>query len=115
MEQCKNAEKNEIFVQDVSCAPEPMAVLCTEQQLNDIERFCCDPFNFCILGIDPTFNQYTQYSCKTWAVHMTTMRYAITSTCKHSYMCTSHNKENIVRIVNPYKVKSTVTPPSTQT
>ncbi len=56
MEQCKNAEKNEIFVQDVSCAPEPMAVLCTEQQLNDIERFCCDPFNFCILGIDPTFN-----------------------------------------------------------
>ena len=56
MAQCKNAEKENIFVQDVTCAPEPMAVLCTEQQLNDIERFCCDPFNFCILGIDPTFS-----------------------------------------------------------
>ena len=56
MEQCKSAEKSDIFVQDVTCAPEPMAVLCTQQQLNDIYRFCCDPYNFCILGIDPTFN-----------------------------------------------------------
>ena len=29
-----------------------MAVLCNEQQLRDVERFCCDPFNFGILGID---------------------------------------------------------------
>ena len=56
MEQCKNAEKTDVFVQDVTCAPEPMAVLCDEQQLHDIERFCCNPFNFIILGIDPTFN-----------------------------------------------------------
>ena len=56
MQQCKSAEKVDIFVQDVTCAPEPMAVLCNEQQLCDIERFCCDPFNFGILGIDPTFN-----------------------------------------------------------
>ena len=33
-----------------------MAVLCNEQQLCDIARFCCDPFEFCILGIDPTFD-----------------------------------------------------------
>ena len=56
MEQCKSAEKSDIFVQDVTCAPEPMAILCSEQQLIDIERFCCNPFNFSILGIDPTFN-----------------------------------------------------------
>ena len=56
MEQCKSAEKSEVFVQNVTCAPEPMAVLCNEQQLRDIERFCCDSFNFGILGIDPTFN-----------------------------------------------------------
>jgi hypothetical protein len=56
MEQCKQAEKTDIFVQDVTCAPEPMSVLCTEQQLIDITRFCCDPFEFCIFGIDPTFN-----------------------------------------------------------
>ena len=37
-------------------ALEPMSVLCTQQQLNDVARFCCDTFNFSILGIDPTFN-----------------------------------------------------------
>lgn len=56
MEQCKAAQKSDLFVQDVTCAPEPMAVLCNEQQLNDIKRFCCHPFDFSILGIDPTFN-----------------------------------------------------------
>ena len=56
MEQCKQAEKTDVFVQDVTCAPEPMAVLCSEQQLVDLSRFCCDKFNFSILGIDPTFN-----------------------------------------------------------
>jgi len=56
MEQCKAAQKTDLFVQDVTCAPEPMAILCNEQQLVDIQRFCCNPFNFCILGIDPTYN-----------------------------------------------------------
>jgi hypothetical protein len=56
MEQCKSAEKENRFVQEVTCAPEPMAVLATEQQLTDIERFCCSPGEFCILGIDPTFD-----------------------------------------------------------
>ena len=56
MEQCKCAEKTNKFVQDVTCAPEPMAVLSNEQQISDLERFCCNPFKFCILGIDPTFN-----------------------------------------------------------
>lgn len=51
----QNAEKTDIFVQDVTCAPEPMAVLCNDQQLCDIAHFCCDPFSFCIFGIDPTF------------------------------------------------------------
>ena len=56
MEQCKSAEKVDAFVQDVTCAPEPMAVLCSAQQLNDVVRFCCDAFNFSVMGIDPTFN-----------------------------------------------------------
>lgn len=33
-----------------------MAVLCSEQQMSDLVRFCCNPFEFCIFGIDPTFN-----------------------------------------------------------
>ena len=56
MEQCKWAEKGDKFVQDVTCAPKPMAVLCNEQQISDIEWFFCNSFHFCILEIDPTFN-----------------------------------------------------------
>ena len=56
MLQCKSTEGCDRFVQDVTCAPEPMAVLATDQQLFDMEIFCCDPFKFSILGIDPTFN-----------------------------------------------------------
>lgn len=36
MEQCKSMEKENRFVQDVMCAPEPMAVLCSDQQLCNI-------------------------------------------------------------------------------
>ena len=56
MEQCKCAEKSNKYVQDVTSAPERMAVLSNEQQISDLECFCCNPFEFCILGIDPTFN-----------------------------------------------------------
>lgn len=56
MLQCKNAEKTDRFVQEVTCAPEPMAVLCLEQQLTDLNQFCCDPHNFSVLGIDPTYS-----------------------------------------------------------
>ena len=39
MQQCKTAEKGTVFVRDVTCAPEPMAVIATDQQLLDLERF----------------------------------------------------------------------------
>ena len=55
MLQCKSTEGSEHFIQDVTCAPEPMAVLATDQQLLDIERFCRDPLKFSTVGIDPTF------------------------------------------------------------
>ena len=56
MEQCKQSEKVNRYVQEVTCAPEPMAILATGQQLFDIERFCCDANEYCVMGIDPTFN-----------------------------------------------------------
>ena len=43
-------------MQDVTFAPEPMAVLTSDQQLNDLVQFCCEPFEFGVLGIDLTFN-----------------------------------------------------------
>ena len=56
MEQCKNALKNDRFIQDVVCAPEPMAVLATKQQLVYMKQFWCDPYHFSIFSVDPTFN-----------------------------------------------------------
>ena len=53
MEQYKNAEKSNRFV---TCGPEPMAILCTNQQLLDVETFCCDPYSFSIFGVDPALN-----------------------------------------------------------
>jgi hypothetical protein len=56
MEQCKFKDKVNRYVQEVTCAPEPMAILCMQQQLVDMKRFCCNESEFCIMGVDPTFN-----------------------------------------------------------
>ena len=56
MLQCQSTERCDHFVQDVTCDPEPMAVVATDQQLFDMKRFCCYPFKFFVLEIDPTFN-----------------------------------------------------------
>ena len=55
MQQCKAVEKGDRYVPEVTCAPEPMAVLATAQQLLDLERFCCNLCAFSIMGVDPTF------------------------------------------------------------
>ena len=63
---CIQLEVNDIRIQlmyvcwvgqseEVTCAPKPMAALCLQQQLTNLNRFCCDPHNFSILGIDPTY------------------------------------------------------------
>ena len=56
MEQCKLSQKESRFVQEVTCAPEPMAILATDQQLLDMERFCTNESAFSVVGVDPTFN-----------------------------------------------------------
>ena len=43
------------FVRSVECAPEPMCVLATDQQLIDKERFCTADISS-VLSVDPTFN-----------------------------------------------------------
>ena len=56
--QCKQqqGDLNTAFVREVRCAPEPEVVCATEQQLTDIQRFCCNPQHFTVLGVDPSFN-----------------------------------------------------------
>ena len=56
MEQCKLCESGDKFVRVVTASPEPMCVLATDQQLNDLVRFATNRRRFCILSIDPTFS-----------------------------------------------------------
>ena len=56
MEQCKLCESGDKFVRVVTASPEPMCVLATDQQLNDLVRFATNPNKFCVLSIDPTFS-----------------------------------------------------------
>ena len=44
------------FIRDVKAYPEPAIFLASEQQLLDLERFCCDSSNSSILTVDPTFS-----------------------------------------------------------
>ena len=44
------------FLREIIAAPELKVFLANEQQLIDIRRFCCNPTNAGILGVDMTFN-----------------------------------------------------------
>ena len=40
----------------MKAAPDPALVLATDQQLDDMERFCTCADEFCVATVDPTFN-----------------------------------------------------------
>lgn len=44
------------FVFELSADPELIRLIADKTQLNDFEVFCTNPANFCILGVDPSFN-----------------------------------------------------------
>lgn len=44
------------FIRAVNAAPEPAVVVATNQQLQDLARFCTSPFEFSVLTVDPTFS-----------------------------------------------------------
>ena len=53
---CKaTVSTDDVFIRSVEAAPEPMCVLATRQQMNDLERFCTGE-NFSVISVDPTFN-----------------------------------------------------------
>lgn len=57
MMECKISQgKSDCFVQDVKAAPQPMCVLSTEWQLDDMVRFLTKNHHFGILTVDTTFN-----------------------------------------------------------
>ena len=51
-----NRDKENAFVRKVETSSDPCVVLTTDQQLKDVERFCTNPSQFSILGVDPIFN-----------------------------------------------------------
>ena len=44
------------FIRMVNAAPYPMMLIAMDYTLDDLVRFCTNPRNFSILGVDPTFN-----------------------------------------------------------
>ena len=58
MELCKSQSytPESVFVREVTPSPELSVLLASKQQLLDVQRFCTNPKEFCILGVDATFN-----------------------------------------------------------
>lgn len=63
MEKCKEemVYENTPFIRSVQITPEPIIFMATKRQLVDVERFCCNPANFCVLGVDATFELCNYY------------------------------------------------------
>ena len=54
--QLQAKKRNTAFIRDVRVGGEPLCVLATDRQLNDIVRFCCSTTSYKPLTVDPTFN-----------------------------------------------------------
>ena len=56
--QCKEESKDKktAYIRKVICAPEPIVILATEEQLDCMVRFCTKEGNFGVFSIDPTFD-----------------------------------------------------------
>ncbi len=52
----QSKDKKSAFVRDVRVANEPLCVLATDRQLNDLKRFCCNETEFRPFSVDPTFD-----------------------------------------------------------
>ena len=56
MELCKSGQnKSNTFVRCVQAAPEPMCVLTTDCQLDEMVRNCIDNSNYVPIAVDPIF------------------------------------------------------------
>ena len=71
-----NSLENAIFVSGVKAVPEPMCVLATDLQLDEMVRFCTDPTQFSVLCIDPTFC-YRGVQCHSYCLAASFVRVAV--------------------------------------
>ena len=72
-------DQENAFVRKVETSSDPYVVLTTDHQLEDVARFCTNPSQFSVLGVDPTFIFGNYY------VTLTTYRHLFlrTQTDKH--------------------------------
>ncbi len=56
MFRAKQEEKGSTFIRALKVLPDPAVVLATDRQLRDLNRFCTNPSNFCVMTVDPTFS-----------------------------------------------------------
>ena len=52
----EKSKPDNTFVFELCTDPELILFIANKHQLQDLDVFCTNPANFCILGIDPTFN-----------------------------------------------------------
>lgn len=81
MELCKLEAQNPStsFLREVTGSPEMCIFMATNQQLEDVKRFCTNPKQFCVLGVDATFNIGDYY------LTLTTYRNLMLSTKKGTH------------------------------
>lgn len=63
LEKAKREEEissDAIFIRECRVHPDFLAILATNRQLDDLKRFCTNPNDFCIFGVDPTFNIFEE-------------------------------------------------------
>ena len=59
LERAKQEEKTSrdtVFIRECSIHPDLFLVLANNRQLQQVGQFCTNPTEFCVFGIDPTFN-----------------------------------------------------------
>lgn len=56
--QCKEDAKDQktAYIRQVTCAPEPIAILATDEQMDNMVKFCTNRHHFGVLAVDPTFD-----------------------------------------------------------
>lgn len=57
----QQGRQEDMLIREIPMFPEPIVFLSTQQQLADIERFCTNPEQFCVLGVDATFQIASYY------------------------------------------------------
>ena len=56
--QCKEDAKDPktAYIKQVRCAPEPIVILATDEQMDCMVKFCTNSAHFGVFGVDPTFD-----------------------------------------------------------